>query len=189
MADQFNVLDQSDRMPKGARLRATGVLAETMARNSPGMGGNSFLTSGTESLVLIWLEAGTLVSQIGLVSSSTALAAGTNQWFSLRSSVRALLGVTADDTSTAWGTNTKKTLVMATPYLVPASGLYYVGIMVAAGTPPNLLGAALSVPLNAAALMLGGRDATNTGLTTPATAPGTSAALTAVNVHPYVEIL
>jgi hypothetical protein len=169
--DQFNVLDRSLYVPKGSWALPTGVLAASMPRGSR-FTNAAYLVSGQQSLAMLHLDAGTLVTNVAFYSGSTAAVTPTNQWFSLYDVSRNLLAVTADGTTGAWAANTRKSLALATPYQVTASGLYYVGIMVAAATVPNMLGidqsngiAATQVP------KLYGRDTTNTGLTTPATAP------------------
>lgn len=73
------------------------------------------------------------------------------------------------------------TLYIATPYTVPAAsaGAAYLSCMVAATTVPTLVAAASasSQSVQLLAPVPFGQDVTNTGLTTPASAPGTSAAL------------
>jgi hypothetical protein len=167
----------------------TAAAAQSTARNSS-LSSNSILSSGRESVVLVWLNAGQVVTSITFMSGTQALVAGTNQWFSLRTSARVLLKTTADDTNTAWTSNTLKTLTLSGgTYTVLTSGFYYVGIMVAAGTPPSLIS---SNSANGSAVgivpILTGNDATNTGLTTPATAPATSAAYTISGNLPYAYV-
>ena len=185
MPDVFNVLD---RIASSDGFRPTAALAHSIPRSS-NMGSLSPLTSGRETLQLIWLEAGTLVSNITWVSWTQAAVTPTNQWFSLRSAARALLGITADATTAAWGASTAKTLALASPYTVPTTGHYYVGLMVAAGTVPSIIGSGGSGVISALPPITCGSDATNTGLTTPASAPATSAALTAFSgvLYTYVS--
>lgn len=174
--------------PVGSFLRATGVLGETIPRTSD-MTNSAIVFSGTQTFHGIYLTAGTVVSSIG-VSTATSPATGpTNQWFSLYSAALGRLAVTADDTTTAWAANTMKILTIAAPYTILTSGLYYIGIMVAAGTPPTVWGATnrgSSILITAPAVC--GQDATNTGLTTPATAPLTAASLTAINSLAYCRV-
>lgn len=155
--------------------RATATVAETVPRNASQTGNHSPLVSGRQTFQAIWLNAGDLVSNIAFTTWTTAAGTPTNQWFSLYSLALAKLGVTVDDTTVAWAGFSRKTLAMSTPYLVTASGLYYVGIMVAAGTPPSLAGAASPGVQQTDPPILIGSDATNVGLTTPATAPATAA--------------
>ena len=179
MADRLNILDGIGAyVAQGKLLRPTAVVAETIPRIGAQSTNETPLSTGRMTLQLIYLDAGILVSNITFSSWTTALAAGTNQWFALYSLALGKLAVTADDTSTAWGAFSTKTLAVASPYTVPTSGYYYVGIMVAAGTVPSLAGVTCATGVNTLVPMLQGHDATNTGLTTPATAPVTAAALT-----------
>jgi hypothetical protein len=100
------------------------------------------LSTGRVLLMPIWYEAGTVVNSITFLSGSTALSAGTNQWFALADSSYLTLAKSADDTSTAWGSNTLKTLNMSSPasYTIPTSGVYFHAINVTATTVPTLKG-------------------------------------------------
>lgn len=135
-------------------LNRTGALAETVDRRIADTATLTAPATGVLRLVAVELKAGMTVSNITFVTGTTAYSAGdaNNQWFALYSSARALLAYTADDTNTAWGASSEKTLaiakngagVAATTYIVPSSGLYYLGVMVgtgAGGTQPTLLGA------------------------------------------------
>lgn len=164
----------------------SGVVAATMPRMTT-MSGQAFLTSGQQSFVGIYLEAGQTVTNIAFYSSSQAAVTPTNQWFSLYDSSLNKLAVTADDTTTAWNANTRKSLALTNPYAVTTSGWYYVGCMVAAGTVPNLQALSNTTIINVRPTILSGRDGTNTGLTVPGGAPATAAALTVIGPIPYVE--
>lgn len=158
----------------------TAAIAQTCARSDATSNALTGLATGRQSFCLIYLPAGT-INSITVVSGGTAANTPTNQWFSIYSTARAKLAVTADDTTTAWGTNTAKTLTISGGYTVPTEGLYYLGVMVAAAVVPTIAGF-VSGNGNATVASLppiiAGHDATNTGLTTPATAPATAAALT-----------
>jgi hypothetical protein len=118
----------------------TGALAETYDRNWVAEVNVAALSTGRLTLQAIWLTAGMVLSSITFASATTALATGTNQRFSLYDVNRMLLAQTSDDTSTAWAANTTKTLNLTSRYTVPYTGLYYLGIMVAATTVPTLKG-------------------------------------------------
>lgn len=162
----------------------TNAIVETFPRYSNATG-VSTLVSGREHVTAIKLIAGQTITSISFLSGSTAANAPTNQWFTLRSSARVLLGITNDDTTTAWAGTTVKTLNLTTPYVVPTTGTYYVGVMVKATTVPNMISLTGNSVLLGLAPILNGDDTTNTGLTTPATAPGTSAAYTNSTLVPY----
>ena len=152
-------------------LAPTGAKAETFPRVNNYLTAQTPLSSGRMMLVAINLPAGLTVASVSFLSSTTALSAGTNQWFALYTSARALIAQTTNDTSTAWAASTVKTLSFASPPTTTYAGLHYLGIMVAATTPPSLacassLGPAIGLP----PLLCGASD---TGLTT--TAPATAA--------------
>lgn len=175
-------------MPKGQLLLPAGAQAATFSRASR-LDSVSVLTSGQQSFHLIYLEAGTPVTSITFVSGSQAAVTPTAQWFSLYDASRNKLAVTADDTTTAWGSASAKPLTVAGgPYIVPVSANYYLGIMVAAATVPNLLGPSSSAGVTSIPPIVCGRDGTNTGLTTPATAPATAAALTTIGAAAYAYV-
>lgn len=163
------------------RYMPTAAIAQTCARSDATSNALTGLSTGRLSFCLIYLPAGT-INSITVMSGGTAMVTPSNQWFALYSTARAKLAVTNDDTTTAWSTNTTKTLSISGGYTVAVEGLYYLGVMVAASTVPTLAGF-VSGNGNAAIATLppivAGHDATNTGLTTPATAPTTAAALTA----------
>lgn len=168
------------------RSRPTVVLGESMPRTGH-IANVAPLTSGNQTFVLVWLEAGTLVTNVAFMSATTAATTPTNQWFSLYDASRNKIAVTADDTTTAWAANTLKTLALSSAYPVTASAYFYLGIMVAAATVPTLFGAATRSPLSGLAPVLAGVDTTNTGLTTPATAPAVATISTA-NVIAYGHV-
>lgn len=155
----------------------TGALYETIPRQLCDEVNTSVLSSGRLSLQAIWLPAGVTINSISLWSATTALATGTNQLFGLYDNNLNLLRSSVNDTSTAWAANSRKTLALTSAFTTTYSGLYYIGVMVAATTVPTLKGntARVGGQLNAGAPSMGGTS--NTGLTTalPATAnaPGT----------------
>lgn len=114
-----------------------------------------------------------LMTTITFYSGTTAGASLANQWFFICDSTGLVLAKTADDTSTAWGANSAKTLtITGGPYRIPSTGLYYLGYMVKATTVPSYIGmpygrdAASSIqPLRSFV------DNVNTALTNPASCP------------------
>lgn len=165
-----------------------GVVATTIPRTAQ-ITNQAVLVSGRLSVVRIWLEKGDIVRGIAFYSGTTLAGTPTNQWFALYSQARALLGITADDTTTAWAANTRKALNLTSPYTVTASGYFYLGLMVAAATPPTMLGqTSQSTVLNRPPIVQGA-DGTNTGLTVPAGAPNPAAAFSASGSIMYVEVI
>lgn len=166
-------------------LAPTGALAETVPRAGGTLVNSGYLVSGRLHLVAINLAKGTTVTSISFMSGTQAAVAPTAQWFALYDSAYALLRQTADDTSTAWGASTVKTLALTSTFTTTYSGLHYLGICVVAGTTPSLqcdltLSTVLALPpfLNAVG---------DTGLTTTAPATATPGASATGQPYAYVK--
>lgn len=155
----------------------SGTISESIPRILCAEANLAVLTSGTLFLQAIYLRAGQRVSNISFHSATTALATGTNQFFALYDINRALLAQTANATSTAWAANSIATRALTAPYTATYSGLYYVGIMIAATTVPTLKGltAKTASQLAAQTPILHGNS--SAGLTTAL--PNPAAAITA----------
>lgn len=132
--------EYSYTVPALANLGPTGTLAETFPRILATTN-TSALTSGTLYMHAIYLTAGQLVSNIGMISGATAAGTPTNYFFALYDGNRNLRAQSANQTTTAWPAQTAKTLAMTSAYRVPTSDLYYIGLMVAATTVPTVHGA------------------------------------------------
>jgi hypothetical protein len=154
--------------------------------DSAGDAGHAALASGVMTSVPIWLARGDLVTNLTFISGATAANTPTNYWMALYSTAGtpALLGQSADQTNTAWAANTVKTLALAVPYRVPISGVYWAALMVAATTPPSLIGAIAAKPVVAGERNLS--QSSGAGLT--AVAPGTIAAPTVKTFAPLVVV-
>lgn len=164
------------------------ALAESYPRIQCAAGNLNYLTSGTLFLQLIYLPRGMTITSISFVSGTTALVSGTNQWFALYNTSRVLLRQTNDDTSTAWGTNTVKTLNLTSSYQTTAGGPHYLAIMVAASTVPTLksaFGAPSTNTLNNLTPISVGSS--NTGLAGTAPDPCNALTVTA-NGIPYAYV-
>ncbi|MFE3452387.1 hypothetical protein ACFXJ8_26035 [Nonomuraea sp. NPDC059194] len=137
------------------------------------LGDQAALTSGVMTSVPLYLSAGDLVTNLTFISGGTAAATPTNYWFALYStaSTPALLAQTADQLTAAWAADTAKTLALASAYRVVTSGIYWAAVMVAAGTPPTLMGAMGAKPV------LSGENnlAVTSGSSLTTTAPATIA--------------
>lgn len=194
MGNAFNILDGtlggSVVGPPGsvsaAFLKPTAALAEAVPRNTVMTNLAGVLTSGTLRLVGIALPSGLLVSTITFLSGTTAAVLPTNQWFVLLDGSRLMLGVTGDDTTTAWGANATKTLTLAAAHRTTYAGLHYVGLMVAATTVPTLIGVSSTSVVTALVPMVAGQA--DTGMTTPPAAPFTAAAFSATSAMPYAFV-
>lgn len=164
----------------------TGTLRANLRRTE--LGGNlAALTTQVMTSVAIYLEEDDVVTNLTFCSATTAAGTPTNWWFALydTSTTPALLGQTADQTTTAWAANTVKTVALASPYTVTTTGIHYAAIMVKATTPPTLLGASLNA--NAAAAVVTGQKvlARTSGSSLTDTAPATIATPTTVATVPY----
>lgn len=174
-----------DRLPARQPRQALGELPTgAFAMSVPSInfpaGDIALLTSARQHLVRLGVYKGDVISQITFVAGGTALVTGSNQWFSLYSNALAKLGVTSDDTSTAWAAQAAKTLTLASPYTVLADGYVYAGVTVVASTPPTLRCQAGSAFLTGIAPIKSGTS--NTGLTNPASAPATATLSANANV-------
>jgi hypothetical protein len=117
-----------------------GNKGETMDRNTCPEVNTTVATTGQIWLQAVWLTAGTAVNNISFHSATTAASVPTHYCFGLYDTNRNMLATTADQTSTAWGANTIKTLATTATYTVPTTGLYYLAFMVVATTVPTLKG-------------------------------------------------
>lgn len=171
-------------------LRPAAAIAETIDRASATLSNASVLATGRMQLAAIHLSAGQVVTSATFYSATTALSAGSNQWFALFDSAFAKLRVTSDDTSTAWAATTAKTLTFSSTYTVPTTGIYYLGIVVVASTVPTLVG--ISSVTNSSAVLLaspilGGRS--DSSLTNPASCPSTATTpSTGLGDRPYAIV-
>lgn len=154
--------------------------------DSAGDTGQVALATGVMTSVPIYLAAGDVVTNISVRSGATAAGTPTNYWVALYSSAStpALLSQSADQTSTAWAANTTKTLALAAAQTITASGIYWVGVMVTATTPPTLLGC-----VGAPSIVSGERNLSqSSGSALTATAPSTITSATAKQFIPYVVL-
>lgn len=168
-------------------LGIAGTIAETIPREFCTETNTVAPTaSGTLFLQAIKLRAGDLVSNITISSATTAAGTPTNYFFALYDANRGLKAQSANQTTTAWAANTVKTLAMTTPYRVPTTGLYYIGIMMTATTIITTKGntAKTGGQLASTAPILHG--ASSTGLTTAL--PDPAAAITGGLVTLYAAV-
>jgi hypothetical protein len=161
-------------------------LPRTGLADSAGDTGHPALATGVMTSVPVYLHAGDVISKIAVRSGATAAATPTNYWAALYSTAPspALLAQTADQTSTAWAANTVKDLALASPVTITDTGIYWVGLMVAAGTVPSLIG---SIAMTA--VVTGERNLSqSSGSSLTATAPATIATPTAKPFVPRVVL-
>lgn len=160
--------------PLNPNLGIFGTVGETIPREVCAEVNTTVAASGTLNMQLVYLKAGTLVSNISLCSATTAAGTPTHYLFGLYDSSLNLLATSADATTAAWAANTVKTLAMTTPYRVPTSGLYYIGYFMTATTVPTLKGhtGKTGGQLAAVAPIVSGTS--STGLTTALPNPAAS---------------
>lgn len=178
--------DYTYAAPVRPNLGATGTIAETIPRELCPEVNTTAGASGTLFLQAIYLQAGQLVSNITIWSATTANVTATNGFFALYDASRNLLAQSANFTTEAWAANSAKTKAMTTPYRVPTSGLYYIGLLQVATTIATIKGGTAKTggQLAAAAPILNGTS--TTGLTT--TLPNPAAAITAGTASIYAAV-
>lgn len=167
-------------------LGATGTLAETIPRQLCPEVNTTAGASGTLFLQAIYLNAGTLVSNITIWSATTAAGTPTQGFFALYDGARNLLAQSANFTTEAWAANSAKTKAMTTAYRVPVSGVYYIGLLQVATTIATIKGGTAKTggQLAAQAPILNGTS--STGLTT--TLPNPAAAITGGTASIYAAV-
>lgn len=168
-----------------------GMSYETIPRIAVNSGQTQ--TSGLLVLTAIWLTTGTVVSKIAFASNSAA-SVPSHWWFGLYDQSLAQLALTADQTTTAWPTNTLKTLNIATvasgaasSFTTTYTGLHYVGFMMTASVAVGLFAqASPGAPLlGFAPILCGGSDSAQT---TPPAFPHTATTLTAKPTALYAAV-
>ncbi len=156
----------------------SGCLFETIDRNNcPEVNSIIPTASGTLFMQAIYLFAGMKVSSISWHSATTAAGTPTHWMFGLYDISRNLLATSTDQLTAAWAANTIKTLAMVTPYTVPSSGLYYIGMFMAATTIITSKGGTAKTGGQLAAQPPIMHGTSTTGLTTAL--PNPAAAITA----------
>lgn len=155
----------------------TGALTEVGVGRYNAMSSQAVLTSGTLRLSgMCVLPKDRVVASITIPSGSTAAVTPTNQWFCLvRVSDLAVLRKTTDDTTTAWGAGSNKTLSLSSSYTPAGDELVYLGVLVVAGTVPTIVGWSINQSVTFIAPITCGNS--TTGLTTPASLGATAAVI------------
>lgn len=137
------------------------------------------------------LQVGDVVTKIGFAVGATAGGTITNQFVALYSNAAtpALLGQSADGTSTAIAASTLAEYSLATPITISADGIYICAFMVKAGTMPSLLSKVLPTAGAGGAQITGQAPLSQTsGSSLTATAPATWASPTTVVNVPYCTV-
>ena len=142
------------------------------------------LTTQVMLSVAVPLNIGDVVTNISFKSGATAADTPTNYWFALYDPDLALAAQTADQTSTAWAANTLKTIALASPYTVTATGVHYASIMVKATDVPSLIGTSVGIAGAAASILGSSILAQTSGSSLTDTAPATITSATTVATVP-----
>lgn len=183
-----NVRDELSYAADQSRQSAAGapVTARANMRRLDAVADTGALTTQVMTSVALYLRKGDVVTSLTFRSGATAAGTPTNWWFALYSSAAtpALLGQSADQTSTAWAANTNKTLALASPVTIKDDGVYWAAVMVKATTVPSLVGVSTTA---SAAIVTGEKSLAQTsGSALTTTAPATIATPTAVATVPLV---
>lgn len=126
------------------------------------------VASGLLALTPIWLPSGLSVTSITFCSGSTAGNSLTHQWFGLYDSGQVQLATTTNDTTTAWASQSTKTLNIATiaagassSFSTTYEGLHYLGLCVSATTVPTYYGFTATIAAATMSPSLGGTNSTS----------------------------
>lgn len=180
----YNSLDLFSMVGESVGTLPTGALGQACNRDN--LTNQTALASQRQHFNLVYLRSGISITSITWLSGTTALGTPSNQFAGLYSLALAKLAVTADRTTDAWAANSAQTYTFATPYAITTSGLYYLTLCVNATQVPSLACKnSTSAAGHGIAPIRTGADATNTTITTPASAPNPAAALTATTNLPY----
>lgn len=168
-------------------LKSASAKFETFPRELGDDGNHSLLASGTLHLTAIHLPKGEHLTFLGHLFGSTVAVGQTNLWYALYDQNLAKLAVTNDDSTDTPNNGEFKNIALSTPYTTTYKGLYYIGIcQVVSGSVSTVRGRATTSQFTGIAPVLSG--ASTTGLTNPASAPATAAALTASAISPWATV-
>jgi hypothetical protein len=148
------------------------------------MSGANTLTSGTLHMTAIYLVAGDVLTNLKVRGGSSGWATVTHSWGVLTDASLNVVAVTPDDTTATLGVQVTRTFAFTSPYTVPTTGLYYVGVMVAGGTTTTLGASAMASAQNGIPPI--SVATSSTGQTTPPSVGATMGALTSTTTGPYV---
>lgn len=147
------------------------------------------LVSGRIMFAGVYLQGGHTVTGGLAISGNVAAVTPTNQWMAIYNSDLTKLAVSEDRTTEAWDVQTPKAFAF-TPFVLPKSDVYYVGIVVVAATTNNLAGTTHSAVADMTALDASNRlkGQADTGLTNPASAPAVLGTIGSINFFPYFQV-
>lgn len=173
--------------------RAAGTVAATAIRSTRKDAGTIVSGSLYVSRAINVIPAGVTITSVKCVSGNLAAVAPTNQWVCLidNETDRNVLAKSVDKLTEAWVLDTEKTFTFSPAYTTTAPVQPYFGIVVAAGTVPNIMGdlharAAVTKSTPGNPMLCG---TSTTGLTDPTSLGATAAAfvLGAVVLYYYAS--
>lgn len=173
-------------------LKATGLTYENWDRGRVTTATGAANASGTLRMFAINLPAGALITNLHILSGTTAYAAGTDIhfWVALYNSSRVLLRQSTDNTSGpgsgTFGASTLLSTALSSTYTTTYSGLHYIGNMISQTGGTIWTYQALSGSTGALGLAPIICGTSTTGLTD--TAPSTAAAITVTAVWGYCGV-
>lgn len=172
-------------------LGPTNCLAQTFDRRTI-TSVTATAASGVKNMTAIFLPANTIVNNLNMVTGTTAAITPTHQWMGLYDNTRKLLAISADGLTAAMAASTALVYPIAntaagaaTSFVTTYSGLYYIGVVVVAGTQPTWAGVTGTAANNTQPPIVAGTS--DTGLTVPETFPTTAGVITptAQSIYAY----
>jgi hypothetical protein len=180
--------------PREALFSGGVFMRENIPRREGGFSDQTTaLTTAVMTSIAVPLFCGDVISTVTVMTGNTAGGTMTHQWAALydTQATSALIvgSQSADGTSGALAANTAIAFTLGAKYTVPADGIYYVGLMVAATTVPSLMCMSTGRTTMSGAVITGQKvlaQTSGTSLTT--TAPATIATPTTVANIPYIAL-
>lgn len=164
-----------------------GTLGRTLARSNIIAAALGTLTSGTVYVSRLLLPRGIPVTNVNILSNTTAEATGTHCWAGLAGRDLVVKGISADNTGAAFfAASTFQQFAFGQQYVTEYDGYYYALFCCAATTPPTLSGNTLPAGIASQAPIICATS--DTGKTTPYAAGAAIGALTASTIHFYATV-
>lgn len=145
------------------------------------------LTTQVMTCAAIALMPGDVISKLAVKAGATAAVTPTNWWLALYDINGNLLSQTADQLTAAIAADATLDVALVTPQSILTAGIYFVAVMVKAGTVPSLVGVSLARAAVSTGILAADKPLARTsGAALTTTAPATIAAPTAVATVPLV---
>ena len=164
-------------------LAPAGATAQSIPRTMVSSAAEALGGTGVLVMQAIFLPQNTVVNNLNWVAGTTAAITPTHQWGGLYNASRVQLATTTDGLTTAITSGLTLTYPIATvaagaatTFTTTYTGMYYMGLLITAGTMPTVEGATGIATAATIPPILSG---TSTGsLTTPTTFPTTAGTIT-----------